>query len=325
MKKFLLTLSSLFIGFLPSIAQPVFTSNECFQVNDNSKLGFAVLSEKFETYLSSTGSNFTWDFASKVSSSPWFNWSAPTIDYKFQPGANGSSFDLRTSEINEESFIAFARNNYFTYALDKDTLYLDGIGTTRYIPRIPYLSFPLKYKDSVYTKTALFINKLNIGNVSRYWIYDGFGTIKFPYGIAEEVYRIRTHQIDSNFIIKQGTVYEELIWFRKSDGIPVLRFLKTGNLISAYYAGVNGANATEKLYLDQTTMVYPNPFQSTLYLDHIQEPIQFITITNCLGETIKIQQITSKELSLEHLSSGVYQLEIKTIDGKIIRNKICKY
>lgn len=221
-------------------AQPIFTAENSFQANDSSRLGFAVYAQSFENIAAQKGNGTTWDFSAAA-------WAKPTVEYKFQPSKESIHTSFHNTEINEYGLVLFARDLFFSYSPKKDTLFYEGMyASANYVaaPRFPYLTFPLTFGDSVFVRTVQYgipsQPKTATGSVTRYWIYDGYGKVKLPYGTVENVYRIRTRQIDSTYVLKMGTVYDEIIWFSKASGIPVLRFLKNGNLISAYYASASG-------------------------------------------------------------------------------------
>ncbi|CAN5411363.1 hypothetical protein BH10BAC1_BH10BAC1_13170 [soil metagenome] len=186
----------MFLSFTTTMtfAQAQFNASNCFQLNDSAKLGFAVVSQSFDNFIAQTGSSYTWDFTTTGTPGPWTSWTSPTALYKFQPSSASIHLPFASTEINEYASLPFARDHFYTYSTIQDTLYCDGFYTSSdkvYLPRIPYLTFPLNYSDSVYTQTTQTGGTaLGPGVISRYWIYDGFGTVKFPYGTESNVYRI---------------------------------------------------------------------------------------------------------------------------------------
>lgn len=333
MKKNYLTLTcTLFVAAL--FAQPQLTSNDCFQVNDSSKLGFAIVSQNYDDFISQTGNNYTWDFTTTGTPGPWTSWTNPTTAYKFQAGSQSTHTTFSLSTINEYALTAFARDLFYTYSPNNDTLYLDGIYVSnnyKYAPHIPYLTFPLSFDDSVYTHTNQYgiptqpTNKT--GSVSRYHIYDGFGTLKLPYGNVSNVYRVRTKQIDSSTVLNAVlATYEEIIWLRQSDGIPVLRFLKNGTLISAYYASATIASGVEESVLNNEINVYPNPFNDKLSINTITtEAISSVNVYNNVGQIVISTKGDVKEINTTNLSSGSYFIELLLKDKTPVRKKIVKY
>ncbi len=61
-----------------------------------------------------------------------------------------------------------------------------------------------------------------------------------------------------------------------------------------------------------SVLIYPNPTQSILNIK-TEEPVQFIYVCNALGTVIMEEK--TKTFSVEHLSSGIYFIQIKTEKG----------
>jgi hypothetical protein len=317
---FLLTLFA--TGML--LAQPAFTSSNCFQVNDSSKLGFAVYSETFESFIPQTGTNHTWNLGST-------GWTAPTVSYLFQAGSQSSHSVFSNSEINEYALTTFFRDIFYSYSTDKDTLYMDGFYLSiSYAarPSYPYLSFPLNFGDSVFTRTQQFgipTQPTNAtGSVSRYWIYDGYGTLQLPYGTVNNVYRIRTKQIDSTYITSFATASEEMIWFDANTGIPVLRFVKNGALISAYFASANGSStALNRMDKSPEIRLFPNPVIDKLVLP-TNLPVKEIKIIDYSGRVVLEQLTPTNEINVTSLSKGLFIVKMITHADEVFVSKIIK-
>jgi hypothetical protein len=313
-------------------AQPQFTSTHCFQVNDSSKIGFAIVNQSFEDFIPATGNNYTWDFTTTGTPGPWTTWTAPTASYLFQPSTQSIHTPFHGTEINEYAVLSFSRDVFYTYSSNQDTLYYDGLYSNAnyaYKPRVPYLTFPLNYTDSVHSYTKQFGNPNQptnaTGSVTRYWMYDGYGTVKLPYGTATDVYRVRTKQVDSSYIINFVTPYEEIIWFRQSDGIPILRFLKNGTLISAYFASVDATSGIDDESNSLTVSVYPNPFTNSINITIANnEKLEKVRIFDAIGKLIISEQnIVQNTINTEELNSGVYFVEVIT-DKSVVFKKMIK-
>jgi len=313
-------------------AQSSFTSNNCFQLNDSSKIGLAVLSTSLDGFIDSTGNNYTWDFSSTGSPGPWTSWTSPTISYNFQPASLSIHSPFIGSEINEYALVAFARDNFYTYSSTQDTLYTEGFYNSSnkvYSPRIPYLTFPLSYSDSIYTYTPQDGGTaVGPGSVSRYWIYDGFGTLKLPYGTTNNVFRIRTHQTDSSSVL--GSVLgisEELIWFSQADGIPILRLVKVGPTTTvAYYASVSGSTSIDQLETTKFGSIYPNP--ATNYVSYNSENnvigSKFI-ISDQFGKEVLTGRLINKttNIDISKFATGIYLFQVENGSGqtfKVLKN-----
>lgn len=315
-----------------SFAQAPFTSNNCFQLNDSSKIGFAVVSAAFDDLLDSTGSNYTWDFSSTGSPGPWTSWTSPTISYNFQAASLSIHSPFATSEINEYALVAFARDNFYTYSTNQDTLYTEGFYNSSnkvYSPRIPYLNFPLNFSDSVYTSTIQDGGTaVGPGSVTRYWIYDGFGTLKLPYGTESNVYRIRTHQADSSSVLASLlSTTEEIIWFSQADGIPVLRIVKMGpTTMAAYYSSASGTTNISEKDFSNTYSIYPNPVANQLSIKTEKNFIgSMYFIKDETGRLLMQGKIINENTSLDisNLATGTYFIQVakeKAIGFNVLKN-----
>ncbi|MGB3947181.1 MAG: T9SS type A sorting domain-containing protein [Bacteroidia bacterium] len=312
------TLSIFLLFSIALFAQPQFSSINCFQVNDSSKIGFAIVSQSFDDFIPATGNNYTWDFTTTGTPGPWTTWTAPTVSYLFQPSSQSIHSPFQSTEINEYAQLSFSRDLFYTYSSNQDTLYFNGLYSNAnyaYKPSIPYLTFPLNYIDSVYSYTKQYANPNQptnaTGSVTRYWIYDGYGTVKLPYGTATDVYRVRTKQVDSSYIINFVTPYEEIIWFRQSDGIPILRFLKNGTMISAYFASVDATSSVKENNNYDTFSIYPNPAQQNINIKY--KGVADITISDYMGKVIyqKLSLNTSEPIDVSTFPTGLYTITLQ--------------
>lgn len=329
--KQLLLYSVLNAAYFAVMAQPQFTNNHCFQTGDTSRLGFAIVTQNFDDFKPLTGNNYTWDFSSGQTPGPWTSWTSPTVEYKFQPSSQSLHTSFHNTQINEYALTAFARDVFYSYSINNDTLYYEGLYASNNYPAKPryaYLTFPLNFNDStgIWVQQFANPNQPATGSVTRNWKYDGFGTVVFPYGTATNVYRIKTYQIDSTYITNQATVSEELIWIRQSDGIPVLRFVKSGTYIAAYYASANGSvpsYSTENDLSNFNVKVYPNPAREALTIEVSENSKMEIYAYD--GKLVTQQNISNKTvLNVNNLNNGIYFIRLTNEAGETFQTKFVK-
>ena len=67
--------------------------------------------------------------------------------------------------------------------------------------------------------------------------------------------------------------------------------------------------------------IFPNPTKNLLQIKSNSE-IEKIRIIDSLGKILLVQTQNNTEINVEHLSKGIYMLEISTGDGKIFRKFI---
>lgn len=325
MKKFYNTMLGLMF-LTQAFAQPQFTSSNCFQVGDNSTLGFSVYLQPFENIVSQRSITYTWDFSGE-------NWVNPSTPYLFQPASQSIHGTFTSSEINEYSNISFARDLFFSYSANKDTLFYDGFysGST-YLsrPHFPYLTFPLNINDSVFSYVKQYANPNQptnaTGSVSRYWVYDGFGDVTLPYGSTTNLFRIRTKQVDSVYVTSTANVSEELIWFRQADGIPVLRFVKNGSGVSAYHTSTAISTGISDSKENSSSIgVFPNPFSDFLQIDNQSGmEIKSVRIYNAIGSVVYSSDNSFNTINTTELNSGIYFIEFMTDNATSFRQRIIK-
>ena len=297
-----------------SQAQPTFTANQCFHQGLSSNIAWVFSTGSYAAAKQNTSDNHTWDYSAE-------SWPAPTGEYVFQAGSEGAE-GFANSEINEYGLATFSRDLYYSYSANNDTLYYDGLVVSgspyHYAPSLPYFTFPLNYNDSSYHHHLLYatigVNQVLVGSSSRSWKYDGYGTLQLPYGTFENVYRISTDQIDSTYITNYVVNYRELIWFRASDGLPVLRFSAAGDFINVHYSGAGSADVNDA-FSRESVQVYPNPANHNIRIsdNHIEQ----IEIFNLTGQCVAQMKKMNGVFDVKELPTGVYFVGL--LDGQKIR------
>lgn len=324
--KYFTTTFLLFLFAFMANAQPHFTKESCFQVGDSSKLGFVLVMESFDPFVSQTGNNFTWDFSGKGFPGPWGTWTEPTISYVFQPSSKSTHVPLQSTQINEYANVGMGRDHFYSYSSNSDTLYYNGyyVGGTSYVYHVPvpYFVFPMKFGEQV-NVTRPIMNAggtIKTGTVTRTWTYDGYGTVKFPFGTQSKVMRIYSKQVDTlavNGIFINETITEELVWIRESDGIPVLRFQKQGaSNMYAWYASTSGVSSVNESTEKCDITIYPNPSNEYVILSSKSSlDGMHYKITDYIGRTVKEGRVMStiEKINLHDIQSGLYFLHVGNV------------
>lgn len=309
-------------------AQPVLTADRVFQAGDSSTLGFAISTIPYEDWVATTGANHTWDYSGAGAPGPWTSWTAPTTPYVFRAASTSGRPAFAKSEIHEYALTSFARDLYYSWSADRDTLHYDGVhGSSSYLysPRIPYLHVPMSYRDS----GNVFLGQFAVptqptnrtGSVTRSWVYDGWGTLKMPYGTVPEVVRLRTRQVDSTIIgtLVFATVYEELIWLRTSDGIPVLRVQKQGTASTVYYAGIPGGSSVKRRATDLATGIVVREGALSLRSSASMRSVRLLDAT---GRMVFEATASGTSIGIAGVSKGVYLAKVLRTDGSALEEAI---
>lgn len=302
-----------------TFAQPSFQQNHCFQVGDSNRIALATMLRSLDTEVQFTGTNYTWDYSLQL-------WANPQNPYIFQSASSSIHTTFANSQINELGGAVFTRDLFYSYSTDLDTLYWDGVYTSissKYNPSIPYLSFPLSYGDTgkTYLKQYANPNQPNFatGSVTRYWTYDGYGTVNLGFAIIPDVYRIHTKQTDSLYLVQFDNTIEELVYFRSTDGVPILRLVRNEPFITAYYgsamnaSGINTTNSTHRQF-----NVFPNPSTGIITVDskrlHSSSNYEIYTIQ---GQRKASGSLYNGKIDLSDLENGIYLLKIGEQYSKI--------
>jgi hypothetical protein len=318
-------------------SQPQFTVNNCFSVGDSTGIGSGASIVMISDMIAQTGSNYTWDFSNYNEGGPIYSWTSPIHPYVFQTGSSSSQLQFQSYPILENpgnAGLAFSRA--FSYSDDLDTLYQRAWGNQSsniYIntPPLPYLSFPMNYQE---VGSAVFTNYYSVIPVSvirREWKYDGFGNINMPYGQINGVYRFHTVQRDSSLFDGTVTTVNELIWFKQSTGIPVLRFTESyGGGFTAFYTSDIGGPSSIDGHDFNSIEVFPNPTDGLLQINFgnafTPNAGKRILIENAYGQRITDQVINDAQLTLnieQHLQGGLCFLHVLDDSGsKVFTKKV---
>jgi hypothetical protein len=235
-------------------------------LGDSTGMGTGLTQTPFPSIVSQTGPNYVWDFSANNSGGPWYSWTSPVSAYVFEPGANASQIQFHPFPVYENpGSAASANHRAFSYSADGDTLYKlaesagPGTNVSVLTPPLPYLSFPMNYQEQGVANITNLMSGTPVSNTRRTWKYDGFGKIIMPYGIFDSVYRFYTVQVDSFLSFSNVITRRELIWFQKSSGIPVLRFIETGATFVALYTATQNALHITDSKSEDVISLFPNP------------------------------------------------------------------
>ncbi|MEZ4921858.1 MAG: T9SS type A sorting domain-containing protein [Crocinitomicaceae bacterium] len=88
-----------------------------------------------------------------------------------------------------------------------------------------------------------------------------------------------------------------------------------------YEEGFSGVESNDS---DLKFRVYPNPTNSNLLFDYPVEKIRLINVYDMQGNTVASEVPESNSISFEFLGSGLYVIELITIDNEILTSKVTK-
>jgi len=313
-------------------AQPVFTAANCFNVGDSTGLGAGASTVNIQDIVADTGADHTWDFSAYNTGGPIYSWTSPNFPYQFEPGVNALQSPFHAFPIHEDpNGAGVALYRAFKYSADLDTLYQMAYSASAgsfvlvNTPPLPYLSFPMDYQEVGEAFVTNYFSTLAVSTTHRQWKYDGFGKIIMPYGEIDSVYRFHTIQRDSSLLDQTVTVLNELIWFQRSSGIPVLRFTENsgGGFTSYYTSGVDQLNGLEE-NVSISLMVHPNPTSGEflVVIPGLNGPMDgILRVENCMGQLVSEVRMNgpSVRLDLSHMrASGPFFVSIRPSGSTVV-------
>lgn len=328
MKKIYL-ISMLLLSVCSLQAQPVFTNGDIFNASSSDSFKLGIFGDVYGTGMameSATGTSYTWDFSVNI------NYMVGQFQYNCStPVATAYSYFPPGSNLRESGGAASIEN---LFQVTADTVFMMRNGTSMssgsfMVPKMRWLSFPLNFNETYTLKQLVYANVAQtIEGFTRThtYKYDGFGTVKLPWGNVSNVFRIKMTTRDSSHIIAgYVTTYSNYIFFRQGGGMPVARLTSTCLADSVSHAYTLIANRTTaptaltEIGSIAGLQVYPNPVQDKLFISKNNNLPMQVLITDMAGKSIITQQATGTltEVSLNNLANGIYILTIRDMIGSI--------
>lgn len=325
-----LLLFILCFSIFQSQAQRVLTIEEGLKLGNVSTIGFVRETNKsIEDVYAKTGYDYVWDFTGE-------NWNSEMVNYKFRYSFLSDVTAMHYTWMNEICETPVPRNLFYTYNAQRDTVfldaYMDGIHLMKYPQRVPYLTYPMYFGDTVVQFTPQKQNSTNpflpIGNVLSIAMYDGFGTLKTPTGTFDSVFRISRVQVDSIYlgpILLDNPGLAEIIWVQANVGLPLLRIVEQEKGYLVYYSDTLGNTLSiDKNELNRAVQIYPNPFKDEIQVEINGYQISKLSMSDMNGKLILEQIGSESRLETAQLPEGMYLLEIELTGGERVYRKVVK-
>jgi hypothetical protein len=174
----------------------------------------------------------------------------------------------------------------------------------------------------------------NIGDppVSPAWIrssrveYDGYGTVRLPWGTYNDVFRLKWYEMDSAIAVNSKNVYQTYLWYKRGGGIPVLRLWYNADLDAT--SGIYAATANLRLAGSSSVgtddvnefAIYPNPATDAI---HFTSEAASVRVYDQLGKLVLTSSQPTSSISIADLAPSVYVIEW-TANGVLDREKVVK-
>jgi hypothetical protein len=307
------------------LAQPAFTYDDYPNLGDKDTT-MAQGQVLVKVDVEAGGNGHTWDF----SAMSFLNNFRQVIEYRTPQAQSSKPF---TDATIEEYGNGVNGETVWIWTMSNDTLYRirqgDNVNGAIYFPHYPDIVFPMTF-GQVYEHTQT----QNIGDppVSPAWIrtsrveYDGYGTLKLPWGTYNDVYRLKWYELDSGIALGNKNSYQSYFWYRRGGGIPVLRLLYNLDLdaataIYSVWANIAPAgSASVASHPAAGVAAYPNPARDIISFDR---EVTDIRVYDQLGKLVLTSSQPMSSISIADLSPSVYVIE-HNVDGVMMREKIVK-
>lgn len=226
----------------------------------------------------------------------------PELGYGVEPsgGAFAVRFDLNELDTIRGVQILFnhtlndANSNYFDIVIWKDKDGKPGDELYRISNRKP------RWEDHLYQFSYYRFDRL-VKHSGTFYI----GIVQQSSGLINIGFDTSKDNSQYNFYNDDGSWHQSLM-----PGSIMLRPVVGGD----YYIGVDEILAMPEV------RVYPNPASTTIHIDGLDNGVA-INLYDITGRMV-MQRTFTNELSLSHLSNGLYLLNITTTDGAVISKKI---
>lgn len=226
----------------------------------------------------------------------------PEVGYGVEPAEGSFAVRFELSEMDTLRGVQLlfnhtlndANNNYFDIAIWKDNNGKPGDEIFRLSNLKP------RWDDHIYRFVYYQFNKLIKLNGVFY-----IGIVQQSNGVINIGFDTSRDNSLQNFYNVTGS------WQQSTKpGSIMIRPVVGGN----YFIGVDETS------VDTQVCVYPNPASSTIHIDGVSNGTA-IAVYDVTGRKVMHETFT-KELSVSHLSNGLYLLNITTADGIVISKKI---
>ena len=334
--KYILLCGWVIVGFLVN-AQITITSSDMPEAGDTLRYSTNFSPENFP--YDTTGAGITWDFSNLTPQTQGL------YEYKFglfiNPVYSGffgfNSFGLKIADQINLGVIQFD-NIYNFYRTTSTAFRAEGFGLE--ISNVPVpadytepdkvYQFPLEYNDRDSSTYRLAFSPDNNTHFVRkgYRVneVDGYGTVITPHGTFDclriKVLVRQTDSIGNNNIpfpleVTQTTI--NYVWLAKGERAPIV---EVQGSISPFNGNYNATqlryrdtyrnlnpNAVEEVDFSRITL-FPNPTVDAFAVEGISKP-ELLTIFDLQGKLVVQKQVVNSEtISIAHLNSGVYFVQI---------------
>lgn len=178
-----------------------------------------------------------------------------------------------------------------------------------------YVSVAEIFKLGINNFGALFTVDIVEGNGSTFINADPQIKVELPVSNNEN-----WTQISGTFIAVGGEEYLTIGNFFSDEETETVVVNWTGFSGLSYFfidsvSLIPSALAISDNQLENLINIYPNPVSEVLHIDNINTENYTLKVYSVQGQEVKLNTISSSAINVENLSSGIYFLEITTLEG----------
>jgi hypothetical protein len=261
------------------------------------------------------GANVTWDFSFQSS----FTF-VGILEYMDIAGTEFEA-DFPTCNLVARKRIGGDTTfNYYTNFGSFMEIYAENMGAMNqadYAQNKKLLfNFPMNYGDSL-VDTWQRIGAS--GKITR--TYDGWGKLRTLYNEYSTVVRIKS--VDSFIVGATPYVTVSYDWYPPDALIPVAHYDDNSQqmtILKTFALDVENTASNKT-----SASISPNPFResTTLHVDKVMSGMR-LTITNAVGQVVRVQDITTNNTNIdrESLNSGIYFYRVQSKEGVSATGKL---
>ena len=260
------------------------------------------------------GANQTWDFSThKVSPGGSISFVDPK-NTPFSSLVKDANFTYKISLPTGNRYIYFKMsdtkfeqllNNFDSSANFSKSSYLDD-------PKIDF-TFPMKFKDSIADswKRGDGVTGTSIR------VYDGYGTLKTPYGTYDSVIRIKS---------MSGGGPWSYNWYHAKPFYPIFS-LDNENNTTFCLTKIVTSTKDDVASVKARISVYPNPVNGILNINTINnlKNIKSVYVRDMIGRISMVLPTQTTSINTESLSDGVYFLIVDSQEGHATEKFVVKH
>ena len=251
------------------------------------------------------GANQVWDFSGLTLTN---NFTFNTVALAMAPSSNNFPTSTYCWKMIESSDPNNIINDYDFYNLSNTSLeYLgkSGSSISIYSDTAIYFQFPYTY-NTIINDTYQSSGAPNAHSNTS--VYDGYGTLKTPFGTYTNVIRQKK---------TEGT-YVSYRWYQTKPFSPIMVGDFTDNGYINVFKNTTGLGINP-IEPKKAMAVFPNPAHTELNIQlPEQQTLDCVAVTDITGKIVLKQDQNLNQINVSHLANGLYFIEAHSGNEKLV-------